>query len=76
MIHDKIYSVCFYCLTLVPFPRRNGLAYWTSDSKVVDSSPNEGEFFKLLIEAIFRFLSTAVKYAFDFVNFSLQANQF
>ena len=75
MIHDKILSVS---IALHSYRSRGAMdeRIGLLIQRLWIRVPMRVNFLKLLIEAIFRFLSTAVKYAFDFVNFSLQANQF
>ena len=66
-----------YITVYVPPPWRNGLACWTSNSKVVGSSPTGGEFlffiyfsFIVLIDYLFVLLTTRMV---DFIGVSLES---
>ena len=66
-----------YTFVYVPPPWRNGLAYWTSNSKVVGSSPTGGGFlffiyfsFIFLIDYHFVLLTTRMV---DFIGVSLES---
>ena len=71
-----LYFINFFDITEWP-QWRNGLKCWTSNSKVVGSSPTGGEFFEISFQRLKKtqqWLTFDLR--FDFVNVNLQANQY